>query len=229
MDPPFQRVLYGRRTRTNPSDIMLSKNEADLQARQIQRMLDLQNRIQTELGEPRAQSDSSSSDEANDDKSSDSSSSSDDEKKKNKKSSKAKKDKDKKKKSVAKSADTDGAMDLTKFAALLSAMSKPASTSTSTAAPTAPPDPILSDTLSILPPMPSTTASTSASAAEIAQQVVLLLKQDVLARQNQATPAKTGSKVAFKRVDQVYDRKIHNYKLKETVQGDTHHDKWDQV
>lgn len=208
----LQRLLHmqNRRARTSPADVIMWSGQPE---------------------EPAEPEDTSSSDEPDDDRSSDSASSSDEEeekKKKKKKKEKKSKDaeKDKKKKSTAKPVGADGAMDLGKFATLLAALSKPVSTSTATSS--ALPDSILSDPLS-LPPAPATKSSASASATEIAQQVVQLLKQDELIRQNQATPAKIGSKVAFKRVDQVYDRKIHNYKLKETVQADTQHDKWDQV
>lgn len=82
-------------------------------------------------------------------------------------------------------------------------------------------------------PLPSTnsTASTmSPSAMEIAQNVVQLLRQEQRAVEDEKGPSRPGSKIAFRRVDQVYDRKIHNYKLKETVQVDAQQDsEWDQV
>lgn len=173
--------------------------------------------------ESEASSDNADGDKEEDsDDDSSSSSSSDDEKKK--KSKKAKKSK--KKKSNTKNAEANGAMDISKLATLLSTLSKPGLTPPSTTSASA--EPLPTDTL-LLPPVTSTTSPVSASASEIAQQVVHLLKQEEQAGQDQKAPGKIGTKVAFKRVDQVYDRKIHNYKLKETVQGDTQHDKWDQV
>lgn len=87
---------------------------------------------------------------------------------------------------------------------------------------------IVNDPLSV--PISSTLPASALNAADIAQQVVQLLKQqgDQVEKKGKA-PGKTGSKVAYKRVDQVYDRKIHNYKLKETVHADPQRDEWDQV
>lgn len=68
------------------------------------------------------------------------------------------------------------------------------------------------------------------NAADIAAQVVAQLRQEEdQSDAKKKAPGKLGSKVAFKRIDQVYDRKIHNYKLKETVQSDPKTDQWDQV
>lgn len=86
------------------------------------------------------------------------------------------------------------------------------------------------------PTVPDTTTITSngsvprpapVDVVEVAQQVVQILQKQ--ARKKEKPTAKSGSKVAFKRVDQVYDRRIHNYKLRETVQGDEKLDIWDQV
>lgn len=87
---------------------------------------------------------------------------------------------------------------------------------------------VVSDPLAL--PGSSTVPAPALSATDIAQQVVQLLKQqdDQVDKKGKA-PGKTGSKAAFKRVDQVYDRKIHNYKLKETVHDDPQRDEWDQV
>lgn len=87
---------------------------------------------------------------------------------------------------------------------------------------------VVTDPLAL--PGSSTLPVPALSAADIAQQVVQLLKQqDDQVDKKEKAPGKTGSKVAFKRVDQVYDRKIHNYKLKETVHNDPQRDEWDQV
>lgn len=86
------------------------------------------------------------------------------------------------------------------------------------------------------PTVPGTTTVTSSGSGlrpasvdvvEVAQQVVQILQKQV--RKKEKPTAKSGSKIAFKRVDQVYDRRIHNYKLRETVQGDEKLDIWDQV
>lgn len=237
MTPPLFRRAFGERS-TDIDPDLLEIIEARGASSQPERLLALQNRrarmrmlqqrhLQAVDPEEDAEqpSDTSSSDENTEDRSSESDSSSGDEKKK-KKLKKAKKDKkDKKKRAGARAVDIDGTMDLSRLATLLATISKPAPTSAVTSS--APLDTMLSDPLSI-PPPPSL-SSTSASATEIAQQVVQLLKQEEQSDQKKTTTAKIGSKVAFKRVDQVYDRKIHNYKLKETVQGDTEHDKWDQV
>lgn len=85
------------------------------------------------------------------------------------------------------------------------------------------------------PPPPPLVSSTIAGAAPneeaIAQRVFQLLKEqnDQAGKKSKTTPGKIGSKVAFKRVDQVYDRKIGNYKLKETVHEDPKRSEWDQV
>ncbi|KAK5074787.1 hypothetical protein LTR64_000992 [Lithohypha guttulata] len=84
------------------------------------------------------------------------------------------------------------------------------------------------------PPPPPLVSGTIAGAAPneeaIAQRVFQLLKEqnDQAGKKSKTTPGKIGSKVAFKRVDQVYDRKIGNYKLKETVHEDPKRSEWDQ-
>lgn len=73
----------------------------------------------------------------------------------------------------------------------------------------------------------SSTKRTTVDVADIAQQVFQILQKQM--RKKETPPAKSGSKIAFKRVDQVYDCKTHNYKLKETVQEDEELEIWDQV
>lgn len=194
-----------------------------------ERAMRIRNKLVAErevLSEPDQEDESSAaSDNAGSDKDEDStnsSSSSDNERKKRGKKAK----KQKKKKKSSKNA-AGNAVNLDTLTALLASLSRP---STSTPAPAAAPaaDPLAIDTL-LLPPPPATSGTVSASASEIAQQVVQLLKQNEQVDDNGRAVGKIGSKIAFKRVDQVYDRKIHNYKLKETVQADTQTDKWDQV
>lgn len=184
----------------------------------------LKNRVARDLDgdtEPEAQRATSSS--SDDESSWHSASSSESEKKRAKKGKK-----DRKKRKGTKSTGVEGAMDLTKLTTLLATMSKPATALAPHTTPSI--DTLTSDPLLPPPPVPAPNlSSASPTAHEIAQQVVHLLKQEEQDMQNQKAPAKIGTKVAFKRVDQVYDRKIHNYKLRETVQGDTQHDKWDQV
>lgn len=83
------------------------------------------------------------------------------------------------------------------------------------------------DPLDILPPPPPPPGQ-SVNATDIAQQVVELLKQQEQAAERRK-PGKSGSKIAFKRLDHVYDRKIHNFKLKETVKSDPKREEYDQV
>lgn len=89
--------------------------------------------------------------------------------------------------------------------------------------------PLLDNVLEPPPPSGSIPPPPALNASDIAAQVVALLKQEEEPSDGKKAPGKVGSKVAFKRVDQVYDRKIHNYKLKETVQSDPKTDQWDQV
>lgn len=133
-------------------------------------------------------------------------------------SSEDKKKKSKKQKAVKKKAGKkaqDG--DLAQMLALLGGLQKAGKT---------PPPPPNDNILDGLPPPP---VSLNPTAAEIAQQVVQLMKEQEEQPDKKQKAGKTGSKVAFKRVDQVYDRKIHNYKLKETVHEDPKADVWDQV
>ena len=83
------------------------------------------------------------------------------------------------------------------------------------------------DTLDLLPPPPPP-PGVAANATDIAQQVVQLLHQQEKAAERRK-PGKSGSKLAFKRLDHVYDRKIHNFKLKETVKSDPKREEYDQV
>jgi len=83
--------------------------------------------------------------------------------------------------------------------------------------------------LESLPPSASAPPPPALNASDIAAQVVALLKQEENPPDGKKAPGKVGSKVAFKRVDHVYDRKTHNYKLKETIQSDPKTDHWDQV
>lgn len=163
--------------------------------------------------------DSASSTHSSDD-SSDSAASSEDEKKKSKKDKdKAKGSSSSKKRRSGRRAGNDANKEgLDQLAALLGAAMKPKTS--------APNDGIISDPLA-LPPIDSLPPP-GLNASDIAQQVVQLMKQEETASRK-SKPGKVGSKVAFKRVDQVYDRKIHNYKLKETVHEDPKRDEWDQV
>lgn len=157
--------------------------------------------------------DSVSSSNSSDD-SSDSAASSMDEKKKKSKKDKTKADKRKRGRRSGNDRSKDG---LDQLAALLGAM-KPKNTASN--------DTLLSDPLAL--PAGDPLAAPALNASDIAQQVVQLMKQEENAGRK-SKPGKVGSKVAFKRVDQVYDRKIHNYKLKETVHDDPKRDEWDQV
>ncbi|KAK5936536.1 hypothetical protein PMZ80_011223 [Knufia obscura] len=144
--------------------------------------------------------------------SSDSAASSEDEKKK--KTSKTKANKNKKRKSTKA---TNGNVSVEQLLTLLTGMKQ------NNVAPAA--DSLIEPPVSSgsIPPPPGL------DAADIAAQVVALLKQEEEQSDGKKqAPGKIGTKVAFKRVDQVYDRKIHNYKLKETVQSDPKTDQWDQ-
>lgn len=83
------------------------------------------------------------------------------------------------------------------------------------------------DTLDLLPPPPPP-PGVAVNATDIAQQVVQLLHQQEKTAERRK-PGKSGSKLAFKRLDHVYDRKIHNFKLKETVKSDPKREEYDQV
>lgn len=116
-------------------------------------------------------------------------------------------------------------LDLTALATVLAAASSAPSKSKTPAPPVLD---ITEDTQP--PPIPVPAPAQPADANAIAQSVVQLLQQatDKGKAKKEKTKSKTGTKVAFKRVDQVYDRKIHNFKLKETVQDDAEQDQWDQ-
>lgn len=161
-----------------------------------------------------SENESSSSDEMSSTEST-SSISSDDEKKK--KSKKAKEKASKQKKRGSKKADDP----LQLLTALLSAGSRS-------------PKPVVSNPDGLLdtlpPPPPPPGAGVAPNEETIAQRVFELMKaeQDAGNKKDKA-PGKVGSKVAFKRVDQVYDRKIGNYKLKETAHDDAKRNEFDQV
>lgn len=140
--------------------------------------------------------------------------SSEDEKSK-KKSRKAKEKTSTKKKSPKKGSNDQRVQQLATLLAGLG--SKPASSN---------PDGLLD--LPLPPPPPGAVPAPNEEA--IAQRVFELMKADQDAgNKKDKPPGKVGSKVAFKRVDQVYDRKIGNYKLKETVHDDPKRSEWDQV
>jgi len=146
--------------------------------------------------------------------SSDSAVSSEDEKKKATK--KVKANKNKKRKSTK---PTQAIAGLEQFVSLLAGQMKP---NTTAPAVDGLPEPLTPS--GSIPPPPALNAN------DIAAQVVALLKQqEEQPDGKKKAPGKVGSKVAFKRIDQVYDRKTHNYKLKETVQSDEKTDQWDQV
>jgi len=161
--------------------------------------------------EAEPEDDSSSVDSS--DQSSDSAASSEDDKKKAKK---VKASKNKKRKA---SRATSGTSGLEQLVTILAGKAKQ----------NLPPPPVDS-LLDPLPPAVSAPPPPTLSASDIAAQVVALLKQEEEQSDGKKkAPGKVGTKVAFKRVDQVYDRKIHNFKLKETVQSDPKTDQWDQV
>lgn len=202
----FLNAGSGRRDRNvfGNSDLVFS---GDTMRRARARRLELQHEAEESV------SSSNSSDE-----SSDSAASSDNDEKK-----KTKKDNDKakttrKRRAGRKATNDTGKEGLDQLAALLGAAIKPKTSASQ--------DVTVSDPLA-LPPMDPLPAS-GLSASDIAHQVVQLMKQEEHASKK-SRPGKVGSKVAFKRVDQVYDRKIHNYKLKETVHEDPKRDEWDQV
>lgn len=225
MAPPGGvRISHPVGITTNSVSHTESLDELDRIMRIRERLAQRERSLHAEHAHDSSASDDVGSDK-HDDSDDDSSSSSSSDGGANKKT-KRKAKKQKKKKANTKRAGPDGAVDLSTLATLLASMSKPSSSSAASTNP--PSDLVVSDPL-LLAPANSITSPASPSAAEIAQQVVQLLKQHEQAGEDQKSTGKIGSKVAFKRVDQVYDRKIHNYKLKETVQGDTQTDKWDQV